>query len=309
MSGSGFPDLSGGSVLTLGTFDGVHIGHRQILDDLNSCAARTGLPGVVVTFTPHPLAIVNPAAAPRLLTPGVERLCELAGVMAPSRAVVIPFSSALAALSPEEFVRLLVDRYTMRELVVGYDHGIGRGRQGDVSVLRSLGRKLGFEVHVVAAKNDAQGTAISSTAIRRAVAYGELDAARAMLGRRYSLHGVVVPGSSRGRGIGVPTLNLELAKEKLLPPDGVYAVRVSSAKGSFGGMMNLGGRPTFGEAERIPEIHLFDASGDWYGDAVSAQFVAKLRDTVRFAGVKELTEQLARDASAARAVLASKGKN
>jgi riboflavin kinase/FMN adenylyltransferase len=290
-------------VLTLGTFDGVHIGHRQILDDLNACAARTGLPGVVVTFTPHPLAVVNPAAAPRLLTPGVERLCALAGMQAPNHAVVIPFSSALAALSPEEFVRQLVDRYAMRELVVGYDHGLGRGRQGDVSVLRSLGSKLGFEVHVVSAKNDAQGTAISSTAIRRAVAYGELDAARAMLGRRYSLHGVVVPGSSRGRGIGVPTINLEIPREKLLPPDGVYAVRVYAAKGSFGGMMNLGGRPTFGEADRIPEIHLFDTTGDWYGDTVSAEFVARLRDTVRFAGVQDLTDQLSRDAKSARLTL------
>jgi riboflavin kinase/FMN adenylyltransferase len=299
----GFSDLSAGSVLTLGTFDGVHIGHRQILDDLNACALRTGLPGVVVTFTPHPLAIVNPAAAPRLLTPGVERLCELVSAMAPRHAVVIPFSSALAASSPEEFVRLLVDRYTMRELVVGYDHGLGRGRQGDVSVLRALGRKIGFEVHVVPAKNDAQGTAISSTAIRRAVAYGELDAASAMLGRRYSLQGVVVPGSSRGRGIGVPTINLELPKERLLPPDGVYAVRVNAAKGSFGGMMNLGGRPTFGEAERIPEIHLFDATGDWYGNVVSAEFVVRLRDTVRFAGVQELTEQLSRDAKWARLAL------
>jgi riboflavin kinase/FMN adenylyltransferase len=303
MTTPGFPGLADGCVLTVGTFDGVHIGHRKILDDLNSCAARTGLPGVVVTFAPHPLAVVNPAAAPRLLTPGIERFGVLAGMIAPSHAIVIPFSPALAALSPEQFVRLLVDRYSMRELVVGYDHGLGRGRQGDASVLRSLGRTLGFEVQVVSAKNDAQGMAISSTAIRRAMAYGELDAARAMLGRPYSLHGVVVPGSSRGRGIGVPTINLELPIEKLLPPDGVYAVRVNAAKGSFGGMMNLGSRPTFREAERIPEIHLFDASGDWYGDAVSVEFVARLRDTVRFAGVKELTEQLSRDAKSARLAL------
>jgi riboflavin kinase/FMN adenylyltransferase len=303
MSEPGFPDLSGGSVLTVGTFDGVHIGHREILQDLNTRAERTGLPGVVVTFTPHPLAVVNPAAAPRLLTPGIERLGELASGVAPNRAVVIPFSSALAALSPEQFVRLLVDRYAMRELVVGHDHGLGRGRQGDVSVLRALGRKLGFDVQVVAAKNDSHGMAISSSAIRRAIAYGELDGARAMLGRRYSAHGVVVAGSNRGRRIGVPTINLELLKEKLLPPDGVYAVRVNAAKGAFGGMMNVGGRPTFGEPERIPEIHLFDASGDWYGEAVWVEFVARLRDTVRFAGVKELTEQLSRDANSARVAL------
>lgn len=305
MSTPGFPELSGGSVVTVGTFDGVHVGHREILRDLATRAERTRRPGVVLTFTPHPLAVVNPAAAPRLLTPGLERLGELAGAVGPSHAVVIPFSTALAALTPEQFVRLLVERYSMRELLVGHDHGFGRGRQGDVSVLRALGGTLGFDVEVVPAKNDSDGMAISSTAIRRAVAYGELESARAMLGRRYSLFGVVVPGSNRGRGIGVPTINLDLPREKLLPPDGVYAVLVNAAKGSFGGMMNLGGRPTFGESERIPEIHVFEGSGDWYGDAVSVEFVARLRNTIRFADVKELTEQLSRDASAARSALAS----
>lgn len=303
MSELGLPNLAGGSVLTVGTFDGVHLGHREILHDVNARAEQRGLPGVVVTFTPHPLAVVNPTAAPLLLTPGIERLGELAGDSAPTQAVVIPFSSTLAALSAERFVRLLVDRYAMRDLVVGHDHGFGRGRQGDISVLRKLGGELGFTLQVVPAKTDSRGMAISSTAIRRAVAYGELEGARAMLGRRYSLHGVVVPGSNRGRGIGVPTINLAIPTEKLLPPDGVYAVRVSAPKGSFGGMMNLGSRPTFGEAERIPEIHLFDASGDWYGDAVWVEFCARLRDTVRFAGVKELTEQLSRDAESARVAL------
>lgn len=303
MREAGLQELAGGSVLTVGTFDGVHLGHREILNDLNACVERAGLPGVVVTFTPHPLAVVNPAAAPRLLTPGSERLAELASGIAPSHAVVIPFSAALAGLSPEQFVRLLVDRYAMRELVIGYDHGLGRGRQGDVPALRALGDKLGFSVHVVPAKHDSRGAAISSSAIRRAIAYGDLEAGRAMLGRPYSLLGVVVPGTTRGRSIGIPTINLDLPMEKLLPPDGVYAVRVSAAKGAFGGMMNLGRRPTFGEGERIPEIHMFDASGDWYGDSVTVEFVRRLRDTVRFAGVKELTEQLSRDAQSARVAL------
>ena len=303
MTEQGFARLAGGSVLTVGTFDGVHLGHREILRDLNERAEDRGLPAAVVTFTPHPLAVVNSAAAPRLLTPGIERFAALAGDRSPPRAIVIPFSSALAALTAEEFVRLLVDRYAMRELVVGYDHGLGRGRRGDVSVLRHLGTKLGFTVKIVAAVNDSQGMAISSTAIRRAVAYGELDGARAMLGRRYFAHGAVVPGASRGHSIGVPTINLAMAKEKLLPPDGVYAVHVFGTKGSFGGMMNLGGRPTFGEAERVPEIHLFDASGNWYGDAVWVEFVSRLRDTIQFAGVMELKEQLSRDADLARLAL------
>lgn len=303
MSERGFPQFASGSVITIGTFDGVHLGHREILRDLAERAARRALPSAVVTFTPHPLAVVNPAAAPRLLTPGDERLAALAASGAPEHVVVIPFTPALAALTAEQFVDQLVDQFAVCELVVGYDHGLGRGRQGDVSVLRELGTTRGFTVHVVEAKMDTRGAAVSSTAIRRAVAYGDLDAARAMLGRSYDLFGTVVKGSARGRSIGIPTINLQIPREKLLPPDGVYAVRVSGSKGTFGGMMNLGGRPTFGEAERIPEVHMFGASGDWYGADVSVEFVARIRDTVRFSGVEALVQQLNRDAESARVAL------
>lgn len=299
----GFPQFDHGSVITIGTFDGVHLGHREILADLADRAAQRSMPAAVVTFTPHPLAIVNPAAAPKLLTPGDERLTALAAAGAPEHVVVIPFTAALATQTAEQFVDMLVDRFVMRELVVGYDHGLGRGRQGDVSVLKQLGTTRGFSVHVVEAKMDTRGTAISSTAIRRAVAYGDLGVARAMLGRPYDLMGKVVQGSARGRSIGIPTINLEIPREKLLPPDGVYAVRVNSSKGGFGGMMNLGGRPTFGEAERVPEIHMFGASGDWYGAEVSVEFVSRIRDTVRFSGVEALVQQLNRDAESARVAL------
>jgi riboflavin kinase/FMN adenylyltransferase len=297
------PTLAGGSVLTIGTFDGVHLGHHEVLVDLQGIAARRGLPSVVVTFTPHPLAVVNPGSAPRLLTPGTERLAVLAADAAPDHAVVMPFSARLAALTADAFVQLLVERYSMRDLIIGHDHGLGRGRHGDVAVLRALGNTLGFAVHVIEAKRDTSGRVISSTEIRRAVVQGDLDGARELLGRAYGAHGVVVPGSSRGRGIGIPTINLALPEEKLLPPDGVYAVRVFAPKGAFGGMMNLGGRPTFGEAARVPEIHLFGASGDWYGDHVYVEFVARLRDTIRFAGVTELVAQLGRDAASARRAL------
>jgi riboflavin kinase/FMN adenylyltransferase len=299
----GFPHFAKGSVITIGTFDGVHVGHHQILRDLADRAMARALPAAVVTFTPHPLAIVNAAAAPRLLTPGSERLAALSSHGGPEHVVVIPFTTALASLTAEQFVDLLVDRLAMRELVVGYDHGLGRGRRGDVSVLRELGTTRGFTVHVVEAKLDTRGSAVSSTAIRRAVAYGDLATAEAMLGRRYDLLGTVVRGSARGRSIGVPTINLSIPKEKLLPPDGVYAVRLFSARGSFGGMMNLGGRPTFGETERVPEVHMFGASGDWYGADVAVEFVSRIRDTVRFSGVEALVQQLNRDAESARFAL------
>jgi len=303
MSDLGLPSLGNGSILTLGTFDGVHLGHQEILRDLAERGRRHKLRPIVVTFAPHPLAVLNPAAAPRLLTSTVERLVAIADSAAVECAVVIPFTREVAALTPEQFVRLLIDRYRMKELIVGYDHGLGRGRQGDVNALRAIGTRLGFDVHVIEAQTDSHGIAISSTAIRRAVAYGDLAAARSMLGRRYSFVGVVERGSSRGRSIGVPTLNVATETDKLLPPDGVYSVKVASRLGAFGGMMNLGGRPTFGETARVPEIHLFDASGDWYGETVAVEFVSRLRDTVRFAGVTELVAQLSRDAEQARVAL------
>lgn len=299
----GFPQFANGSVVTIGTFDGVHRGHHEILADLRARAAALGLPAAVITFTPHPLAVVNPSAAPKLLTPGGERLAALVSHGAPPYAVVVPFTPTLASRSAEQFVDHLCERFAMRELVVGYDHGLGRGRQGDVSALRELGRTRRFEVKVVEAKMDARGNAISSTAIRRAVAYGDLAAAADMLGRRYDLCGTVVPGQSRGRAIGIPTINLRIPPEKLLPPDGVYAVRVRGALGTYGGMMNLGGRPTFGEAERVPEIHMFGADGNWYGSEVAVEFVARIRDVVKFSGIQSLVEQLNRDAETARLAL------
>jgi riboflavin kinase/FMN adenylyltransferase len=151
---------------------------------------------------------------------------------------------------------------------------------------------------------DQAGAPISSSAIRTSIAHGDLERARKSLGRAYAFRGTVVPGDQRGRELGYPTLNLELVSpRKLLPPDGVYAVRAQTRRGSFGGMMNLGGRPTFGDLGRRLEVHLFDVSGDWYGEAVSVELIRRLRDTVRFDGVEALVAQLARDAADARIAL------
>ena len=302
--GGGFPQLARGSVVTVGTFDGVHLGHRDILRRLNERASAGGSPELLVTFRPHPLEVVNAAAAPLLLTPGDEQLEALAD-SGPLLVSVLPFTPSLAAYSAEQFVkRILLDRYHMRELVIGYDHGLGRGREGDVDVLRTLGRRYGFRVEVVPPTHDAAGTPISSSAIRTSIAHGDLDRARRSLGRSYAFRGSVTRGSARGRDLGYPTLNIELlSPRKLLPPHGVYAVRATTSRGNLGGMMNLGGRPTFGELERHVEVHLFEASGDWYGESVSVDVIHRLRDTTRFSSVDALIEQLARDADAARAAL------
>lgn len=300
----GFPQLAGGSVVTVGTFDGVHLGHRDILRRLAERAAAAALPDLLVTFRPHPLEVVNAAAAPLLLTPGEEQL-EALVESGPLLAVVLPFTPALAAHSAEQFVRrLLLDRYHMRELVIGYDHGLGRGREGDVALLSQLGRRYGFHVEVVEPTHDGAGAPISSSSIRTAIAHGDLDRAKRSLGRPYSFRGSVTRGSARGRDLGYPTLNIELlSARKLLPPHGVYAVRARTSRGTLGGMMNLGGRPTFGELERHVEVHLFEASGDWYGESVSVDVIHRLRDTTRFADIDALIAQLARDADAARAAL------
>jgi riboflavin kinase/FMN adenylyltransferase len=239
-----------------------------------------------------------------LLTPDGEQLEAIVDSGALLMAI-LPFTQKLAHFSASEFVEhILLERYQMRELVIGYDHGLGRGRQGDAATLKALGKRRGFDVEVVEAALDASGVPISSSAIRTSIAHGDLSRARRALGRDYGFSGVVVPGHQRGRALGYPTVNIQLSSaRKLLPPEGVYAVRARMARGTYGGMMNLGARPTFDEFDRTLEVHLFDASGDWYGDTIAVDLVRRLRDTTRFENVDALVAQLGRDAADARLAL------
>jgi riboflavin kinase/FMN adenylyltransferase len=297
-------EKAGGAVLTVGTFDGVHRGHRLVLARVAARSKETGLASVLVTFSPHPLEIVNPSAAPLLLTAGDEKTEVLAGTKI-DRVVVLPFTPALAAYNAEQFVdEVLLRGLGMRELLVGYDHGFGRGREGDVDVLKSLGASRGFGVDVVPPVPGRDGRPVSSTSIRRSIAGGDLARAADGLGRPYSLSGVVVHGAGRGRVLGFRTINIAPpSPRKLLPPEGVYAVRAETPTGLFGGMMNLGPRPTFGDTAVSLEVHLFDADGDWYGSRVRIDFVARLRDTKKFSGPDELMKQLARDEQSARVII------
>jgi len=287
------------TALTVGSFDGVHRGHQAVLAELARVARDRGLESAVITFDPHPLEIVNPAAAPRLLTLTEEKLEQLRAVVA--RVEVLPFTAELASLGPEEFTRqVLLERFGMRQLVLGYDHGFGRERSGDVALLRRLGSDAGFGVDEVDAVRD-DGQPISSTLIRTAVAHGDLSSAARWLGRPYSLRGVVTRGEGRGRTIGIPTINLPAPDpRKLLPPDGVYAARVVWRGTRYDAMMNQGPRPTFGVAERGLEAHLFDFTGELYGETVTVEWVRRLRDVQRFPSRDALVAQLARDARAAR---------
>ena len=301
---SGLPPGLGGTVLTVGTFDGVHRGHRLVLSRLAARSRETGLAAVLVTFAPHPLEVVNPAAAPLLLTPGDEK----SEVLVESRihyAVELPFTPALAAYNAEQFVGdVLRRRLAMRELLVGYDHGFGRGRAGDVDTLRSLGAALGFRVEVVPPVQGRDGRPVSSTAIRRAVAGGDLARAADGLGRYYSVSGVVRAGAGRGRLLGFRTINVAAASpRKLFPPEGVYAVRVQSPLGRVRRDDEPRPRPTFDESAVTLEAHLFDAAGDWYGARVRVDFIARVRETRKFAGKEALAAQLARDEQMARVMI------
>ena len=292
------------TVVTVGTFDGVHRGHQAVLDALVRDAAASKLTPLVVSFEPHPLEVLKPAAAPRLLSPADERLEALAATGV-RRVALLPFTPTLALYSAEDFVDLVLQpRYRMRRLLIGYDHGFGRGRSGDVDTLRRLGSSRGFAVDVVPPVIAASGQPISSSGIRRAIAEGDLAAAAESLGRRYAISGRVVGGTKRGRLLGYPTLNLESpSARKLVPPNGVYAVVVDTRRGRFGGMMNLGPRPTFDDEAVSIEVHLFDADDDFYGEFVRAQFVARLRETMRFPSADALVAQLGRDERNARAAL------
>ena len=301
-----------GAVVTLGTFDGVHRGHQAVLAEVVRRARTAGRTSVLVTFEPHPLAVVNPGAEPKLLTLPEEKrsLVTAHGI---DRFVLMPFTPEVAQLDAEAFVRRLRAEYDMRELVMGHDHGFGRGRGGDVELVQRLAQTQDFAVAVVDAVRE-NGQPISSTLIRTALAHGDLDAAARWLGRSYGIRGTVVRGAGRGRTIGVPTINLAPADpRKLLPPDGVYAVHVRILESGvrilnpdsrlLGGMMNQGARPTFGEQARTLEIHLFDFDGELYGKTVDVEWVRRLRDVQAFPSRDALVAQLERDRQAARATL------
>ena len=301
---SGLPPYVKSTAITVGTFDGVHLGHRDVIERLVARSRALKIPSVLVTFEPHPLEIVNPSAAPLLLTTHDEKL-EVIAETGIDYMAVVPFTPQLASFSAEDFVELMLHRcFRMRELLIGYDHGFGRQRAGNVSVLRSLGERDGFRVEVVDPVSTPDGRSVSSTSIRRAIAGGDLDRASASLGRLYSVSGRVIEGAQRGRTIGFPTLNLgPPPSRKLLPPEGVYAVRVQTPAGPVGGMMNLGPRPTFGDSATSLEAHLFDTAGNFYGAHVRVDFVARLRETRKFASAEQLSAQLRHDEREARNAL------
>ena len=300
------PDSARGASAAIGNFDGVHLGHRHVLDLARAEAERLDAPLGTVTFEPHPRQVFQPdapafrlmnaeARAHRLERLGVERLFEL------------PFDAKLAALTPEAFAsEVLKDGLGLSHVVVGADFRFGKGRAGTVETLTALGRELGFGV-TAANLLESRGEEVSSTRIREALSRGEPERAAAMLGHLHRIEGPVIGGERRGRELGYPTANMAL--EGLhLPRMGVYAVTVDVLTGphagSYGGVASLGVRPMFGENTPNLETYLFDFSGDLYDAHLSVGLTAFLRDEGRFDGLEALITQMGRDAARAREILA-----
>ena len=300
---SGLPKDSNGTVVTVGTFDGVHRGHWAVLQEIRLRAKETGRRSVLVTFHPHPLQILRPDEAPPLLTTPAEKK-EILAETGLDYAVFLSFTHILAEYSPRRFVQeILLGRLGVQELVIGYDHGFGKGRSGDVLTLKDIGQDLKFTVDVVSPIRAGE-TPVSSTRIRNALLQGDVEEARAGLGRPYSIRGMVVRGEGRGRSLGFPTANLWVpANGKLIPPPGVYAVRAGLRAGLFGGALHIGPRPTFRGSPPTIELHLMDFDGDLYGEEIRVEFISLLRDVRPFASASALVEQLRADVDAARTAL------
>ncbi len=285
------------SLVTVGTFDGVHLGHQAILRYLVQRARSNGGNSVVVSFDPHPREVITGKPVPLLTT--IDERAELLEELGLDRFIVIPFTKEFAKLSAEDFVeKILVGRIGLKEIVIGYDHGFGRGRGGDAKLLAALGEKLGFTVDVIPPQV-VERHVVSSTEIRTLlIDEGDVSEAARLLGRPYALTGTVVEGARRGRTIGFPTANLAVDHpRKVVPRIGVYAVLVTLEDGvtTLGGMMNIGRRPTFGDTGRHLEVHLLEFEGDLYGSTLRIEFVERLRDEQKFASVEALVEQLSRD--------------
>lgn len=294
---SGAP-ASPARLVVIGNFDGVHRGHRVVLDAAMAEARAEGLLPTLLTFHPHPSDVLSGTPRPWLSWP--EEKKRLLAEAAPGLEVAQePFTLELAAMAPEEFAeRVLRDRFSARVVIVGENFRFGRARAGDLTRLADLGARLGFRAHSVPLLSDERGP-LSSTRVRRALAAGDLDEAAYVLGRPYAFEGVVVRGDGRGRTIGVPTANLDHI-DGTLPGNGVYAAFVEGAgAGRVGAVLNIGSRPTV-ERPHAVEAHLLDFAGEIYGARLRVTLTKRLRDVQRFAGLPELTAQIARDIEAAR---------
>ncbi len=288
--------------LTIGVFDGVHRGHQAVLSQLAAGAHANGAPAVLLTFDPHP-AVVLAGRDLKLLTTPEER-AALVSALGVDAVVTHPFDRVLAETSARDFMSALAERLGLRRLLIGYDFALGRNREGNAGRLAELGRELGYEVQIIEAVGDESGV-ISSTEIRKLVSLGSVEAAASLIGRPYALSGTVVHGDGRGRRINIPTANVQYPESKLLPANGIYACRARLGADLYAAATNVGVNPTFTPEKRTVnvEAHLLDFDRDLYGETLTLEFIARLRDELKFDSVEALLKQIHADIEQTRQIV------
>jgi riboflavin kinase/FMN adenylyltransferase len=285
------------SVVTVGTFDGVHEGHRSLIETVVKKAKARNARSVVISFDPHPRDIINPGSTGIKQLTTIQERREILEEIGIDVLLIIPFTRDFSLLSSEEFVENIVfDKVGVSEFVIGYDHHFGKDRTGTIDTVENLGKKLGFDAFIVS-KKEMGAITVSSTTIRKELSEnGNVEQASNLLGRKYLLNGIVIHGDKRGRTIGFPTANLKPEHpNKVIPKNGVYSVKVRVGENWFGGMMNIGHRPTFDKIELRLEVNIFEFDEDIYGQTIQVRFFKRLRDEVKFSGIEELVAQLNRD--------------
>ena len=293
------------SAVTIGKFDGVHRGHQYVISHLLELARADGLASVVVTLHPHPVTVLRPGTPVTYLCSLEERVALLRSLGVDSVGV-LSFTSELAQLSYQDFVRLLAEQLDLRLLLVGPDFALGRDRAGNAEALRALGQERGFRLEVVPllSEDDAK---VGSGAVRDALSRGDMETVNQLLGRRFALRGPVVRGEERGQRIGFPTANIAVAPDLALPKFGVYVSRAYLGESAYASVTNVGERPTFGVSRPTIETHLLDFEGDCYDRELRIELLHRLRDEQRFSAVDELVAQIRRDVEATRSYFAEHG--
>ncbi len=292
-------------LLAIGVFDGVHRGHKYLLSQLVEKARYEGLLSGVVTFKQHPREVLAPGTVLPYLTT-LEQKVDLLREGGIDRVISLSFTPELAQLTAREFITLLRKHVRMAGLVVGPDFALGRGREGNIDVIRELGKEMGFSVTVVSPKLIG-GEIVSSTTIRNALSEGDMEKVTRLLGRPFFLQSTVVTGAGRGTGLGFPTANLEIEQRQALPPDGVYATWAYVNGNAYQSMTNIGIRPTFGVNERNIEVFLLNYNGNIYDKTLKIGIVTRLRDEKRFDNIEALKKQIEEDVKRGKAILNSHG--
>ena len=291
------------SVVTVGVFDGVHLGHQHLISSAVEEARRSDRLSIVATFRNHPRSVLTPGFTPRYIT-GPEERVRLIAEAGADLVVPVTFDREMSELSARDFLGLLMRRLRMKTLVVGPDFALGRAREGDVERLRSLSPEMGFSLLVIDLLEN-NGQPVRSTVVRQAIAEGKVSRLRSLLGRRFTLDGRIGRGAGRGRELGFPTANLETAPDRAMPADGIYATWALFGGQRHMAATSIGTRPTFEETDRTVEAFLLDFDGDLYGHDLRLEFVRRLRDEIGYDSVDALREQIAKDVDETRTTLAT----